>query len=328
MRNAGDRTGPGVLRGYAHLSKQESATMIIDTHVHFYDPRRPQGIPWPPADNALLYRTVLPEHCREVAGPQGVTGVVVVEASPWVEDNQWILDLAAAEKLIVGFVGNLNPESETFEAALDRFSRNPLFRGIRIGGGRNVAKIESGVLTPKLKMLARRDITLDLLVRKEELPAASLLAGLIPDLRIVINHVAHVHINGSAPDPEWTRGILALGPCPNVFCKVSALAEMAEEQPAPGSLPYYEPTLDILWEAFGPNRLLYGSNWPVCERAANYAAMFRIVDEYFSGKGEAAKEKAFYTNSRTAYKWVEREESLQGGTARGARGERHDGMRE
>ena len=73
--------------------------MIIDTHTHFYDPTRPEGVPWPPADNELLYRTVLPEHHRALAAPEGVTGTVVVEASAWLADNQWILDLAAADPL-------------------------------------------------------------------------------------------------------------------------------------------------------------------------------------------------------------------------------------
>ena len=69
--------------------------MIIDTHTHFYDPTRPQGVPWPPKENQLLYRTVLPADAQALAAPVGVTGTVVVEASAWLEDNQWILDLAA-----------------------------------------------------------------------------------------------------------------------------------------------------------------------------------------------------------------------------------------
>ena len=73
--------------------------MIIDTHTHFYDPYRPEGVPWPPRDDALLYRRVLPEDYKAVAVPEGVTGTVVVEASEWVEDNGWILDLAATEPL-------------------------------------------------------------------------------------------------------------------------------------------------------------------------------------------------------------------------------------
>jgi len=280
--------------------------MIIDTHVHFYDPTRPQGVPWPRSDNALLYRTALPEHCKALAVPEGVSGVVIVEASPWVADNQWILDLAENEPFIVGFVGNLNPESDDFEANLDRFSANPLFRGIRIGGGRNVQKIESGALIPELEKLAERNLALDLLVRQAELPTVGALAARIPDLRIVLDHVAHVPIDGKTPDSEWTQGMRTAAAHPNVYCKVSALPEMAQDQPAPGNLAYYVPTLDALWEAFGEDRLLYGSNWPVCERAADYGSVIRIVTEYFKGKGEAACEKYFWKNSAVAYKWVDR----------------------
>ena len=92
--------------------------MIVDTHTHFYDPYRPEGVPWPPQDNSLLYRRVLPDDYKAVALTEGVTGTVVVEASEWVEDNRWILELAATEPFIVGFVGNLDPESDDFERHL------------------------------------------------------------------------------------------------------------------------------------------------------------------------------------------------------------------
>src|SRR5689334_25281079 len=72
-----------------------SGLTVIDTHTHFYDPNRPQGVPWPPRDDKLLYRTVLPKEYRAQPVPRPVTGTVVVEASPWVEDTQWVLDLAA-----------------------------------------------------------------------------------------------------------------------------------------------------------------------------------------------------------------------------------------
>ncbi len=82
---------------------------VIDTHTHFYDPTRPGGVPWPPKDDAVLYRRVLPGDYRALPKPRRVAATVVVEASPWLEDNQWILDLAAKDPFIVGFVGNLNP---------------------------------------------------------------------------------------------------------------------------------------------------------------------------------------------------------------------------
>ena len=105
--------------------------MIIDTHTHFYDPNRPHGVPWPPEDNELLYRTVLPEHHRSLSGSEGVTGTVVVEASAWLEDNQWILDLAAEDPWIVGLVGHVDPNRAEFRDEIGRLSANPLFRGIR-----------------------------------------------------------------------------------------------------------------------------------------------------------------------------------------------------
>src|SRR5262245_18853787 len=79
---------------------------LIDTHTHFYDPGRPQGVPWPSKDDKLLYRPVFPKDYLALPVPRPVTGTVVVEASPWLEDNQWVLDLAVREPFIVGFVGN------------------------------------------------------------------------------------------------------------------------------------------------------------------------------------------------------------------------------
>ena len=102
---------------------------VIDAHTHFYDPRRPQGVPWPAKNDAVLYKTTLPADLKRVA-PR-VTGTVVVEASAWLEDNQWILDLAEREPLIVGFVGHLDPGTPGFADHVRRFSRHRLFRGIR-----------------------------------------------------------------------------------------------------------------------------------------------------------------------------------------------------
>ena len=95
---------------------------IIDTHTHFYDPTRPQGVPWPPKDDSVLYRRVLPRDFRALAEPLGITGTVVVEASPWEEDNQWILDLAAQDPFLLGLVGHLKPGRPEFR---DNSSASP-----------------------------------------------------------------------------------------------------------------------------------------------------------------------------------------------------------
>jgi len=281
--------------------------MIIDTHVHFYDPTRPQGVPWPSPDDKVLYRQVLPEHYKVLAVPQGVTGAVVVEASEWVEDNQWILDMAAHEPFIVGFVGHLQPGSEEFGRNLERFTANPLFRGIRPRGA-DLKKMREGRFLNNVEKLTAKDLELDVLVGPDGLSDVASLAECIPELRIVINHVACVRIDGKALDAVWVEGMQRAAEPPNVYCKVSGLVETTAHRPAPADVGYYTPTLDILWEAFGEDRLVYGSNWPVSERFADYASVQRIVTEYFEVKGKEAVEKCFWKNAKVAYKWIDRGE--------------------
>src|SRR5947209_3072268 len=117
----------------ADAAAQGASIPIIDTHIHLFDPRRSQGVPWPPKDNTVLYQPALPDRYRKIATPLGITGAIEVEASPWLEDNQWVLDVAAKDTIIVGTVGNLEPGKPDFRKHLERFHRNPLFRGIRYG---------------------------------------------------------------------------------------------------------------------------------------------------------------------------------------------------
>lgn len=284
-------------------SDEQSA--IIDTHTHFYDPEREGGVPWPGRDDKVLYRTVLPRHFREVAAPCGVTGTVVVEASPLVEDNQWLLDLAKDEPFIVGIVGHLTPGEAAFAGHLRRFARSSLFRGIRVGHGELKKGLDSAALLDDLKRLADHDLQLDL-NGGPELPAdAARLAGKLPGLRIVINHCANLPIDGREPPAEWLAGMQAAAGHEQVWCKVSALVEGASRggKQAPEEPAFYVPVLDALWKTFGEDRLIYGSNWPVSERYGSYATVFAIVEKYFRGKGNAAAAKYFAGNAAAAYKW-------------------------
>ena len=274
--------------------------MIIDTHTHFYDPTRPEGVPWPNPNDELLYRTVMPDDYKKLAVPEGVTGTVVVEASRWVEDNQWILELATNEPLIVGFVGNLNPNDTDFQDNLNRFSANPLFRGIRLGGG-HLQSLGDTDFIKNVEKLAEKELTLDLLINPDALQNVPALVEHIPTMRVVINHVAGVRVDGNPPDATWISAIQESARYPNVYCKVSGLAEHSGQTPAPEDVAYYTPTIDILWKAFGEDRLIYGSNWPVSERFAQYKVVQKIVDDYFSAKGDEVKEKFFWQNAKTAY---------------------------
>jgi len=279
---------------------------VVDTHTHFYDPSRPQGVPWPGKDTPL-YRTVLPTDWHAVAGPVGVKQTIVVEASPWVEDNQWILDIAESEQSIVGLVGNLDPRDGDFSKHLLRFAKNPIFRGIRWRSDLVPIDRDREVLVRAANELKDLDLELDLNGPCQALPLANRLASEVPDLRIVINHL------GGSGDPQsihadWHANIREIASRPNVFMKVSALPEQVRCEPgqAPADTQYYLPILDHLWKCFGEDRLIYGSNWPVSDRGAPYGVVYKIVGEYFADKGQAATEKYFWQNAKAAYRWTER----------------------
>jgi predicted TIM-barrel fold metal-dependent hydrolase len=279
---------------------------IVDTHTHFYDPSRAQGVPWP-QPGSPLYRTVLPKDWKKLAAPLGIHKTVVVEASKWVEDNQWILDLAKEEKCIVGFVGNLDPGTPDFAAHLKRFAANPVFRGIRVGS----TSLAQGLGKPEymagLKLLSDRGLSLDINGGGALLESVDRLAMALPELRIVIDHVGGAGDAAKISD-AWKQGIKAAARHQEVYCKVSALAEQAKSEPgqAPRETAYYLPVLDHVWHAFGEDRLLFGSNWPVSDRGAPFETVYRIVKEYFAGKGAGAEGKYFGGNSRRVYRWIDR----------------------
>ena len=282
--------------------------MITDCHVHFYDPFRPGGVPWPEPENRLLYRTVLPEHYKAVALPHGIDGIVVVEASEWVEDNQWVLDLAEHEPLIVGLVGNLDPYAEEFGAHLTRFAANGLFRGIRLRELRTGPDDPSSLFYRNMKMLSEHDLELDLAaLYDEEFPSFLAVVERVPDLRVVINHMGGPgHFDGRAASPAWVEKVRKAGEYPQIFCKVSAVMQSSAETPAAAEVDFYSPVLDTLWDAFGDDRLIYASNWPNMEGAGTFEQGIRLVRSYFESKGQEALEKFFWRNSQQAYKWSDR----------------------
>jgi L-fuconolactonase len=297
------------LAGAATRAPGEPELRIVDTHTHFYDPTRPQGVPWP-GKGTPLHRTVLPADWKKVASPLGVTNTVIVEASPWVEDNQWILELAANEKGIVGFIGNLDPTDAGFSANLKRFAANPLFRGIRWRG--DLVRVDATLDAVKrgAKELADAGLVLELNGKPAMLAHAVKIAQLTPGLRIMIDHVAGAGDPSRLSD-EWRENLAAAGKSKNIFLKVSGLQEQTGESAqrygsAPRDTAYYKPVLDHCWTCFDEDRLVYGSNWPVCEKGGTYGDQFRIVSEYFGAKGGEASEKYFRKNSREVYRWTER----------------------
>lgn len=153
---------------------------IIDTHTHFYDPTRPQGVPWPPKDDAVLYRRVLPRDFRALAEPLGITSTVVVEASPWEEDNQWILDLAAQDPFLIGLVGHLKPGQPGFQDQLLRFAAHRRFRGIRTGGWNGGLPLNDPNWKRDIALLADRNLSVDLIIGADQFPEAVRIAEAFP----------------------------------------------------------------------------------------------------------------------------------------------------
>jgi L-fuconolactonase len=269
---------------------------IIDSHVHFYDPTRPRGVPWPAPNETLLYRPVLPGPWSNMVRPLGVSGVVVVEASAWLEDNQWILDLAKDNPVIVGFVGHLDPGKPEFRDNLNRFRRNELFRGIRIGENPLHDALGDPAAMADLHRLADADLTLDVLGNAPLLSDVAKLSDRIPNLRIVIDHLPFDSAPGALQELRGRK---------QVFAKVSGVVRIVNGR-VPDNAGYYRKPLDELWSVFGESRVIYGSNWPVCELVAPYPVVLKVVREYFEAKGPAAATKYFRTNAANAYKSISR----------------------
>jgi len=276
--------------------------LIIDTHTHFYDPTRPSGVPWPNPDDKFLYRPIMPDNFKKESLSEGVTGTIVVEASKWIQDNQWILDLAENDPFLLGLVGHLEPTDPKFELELEKFAEHDLFYGIRLGK----FSTEAPTYLQALEQLVAKDLSLDLLIGMDCLQNVASYATKFPDLRIIINHLGHVPITGGEPNEEWITSIKLVAKHPNVFCKISGMVELSEVHPPPDDPNFYKPVLDVLWETFGEERLLYASNWPVSWRFASYKEVQSLALACFRSKGSKAVEKIMWGNSREAYKWIAR----------------------
>lgn len=270
--------------------------MIVDTHIHLYDPFREGGAPWPEPDDEI-YLTTRADRWLERAIPSGVDGAIVVECSEWVEDNQWVLDLADDEPRLLGLVGNLDANDDRFAEHIDRFAQHAVFRGIR-------ARMWTPDHTDRIRLLANRDLSLDLGLDNKTVD----IAAAIPELRIVINHCANVAMDGDDPDPDNVALVRRAAEHPNVFCKLSGMMDLrCTIIPAPTDVNHYAPYLDILWDAFGEDRMIFGSDWPVSDRSKrSYAEVLDLAKAYVATKPASAEAKVFCENARRAYKWTDR----------------------
>ena len=284
------------------MGQDFSDVPIVDTHIHLYDTTRPEGVPWPPKSDEVLYRPVLPQHFDAVADENGITATVIVEASGRLSDNRWVLDLVKHNpQRYIGLVGHLAIGTPDFAKNLKELSTDKRFVGIRMGTRPREKDYFTDAVWRDLKLLADIDQTLDVLMFDFSLEEVAMIAARIPNLKILINHVANADIDGSPPAPDWIAGIKKAAAYQNVYCKVSGLFQQSHRSPSPTEISFYKSTLDVITAEFGEDRLIYGSNWPVSMRGGKYAAYKQVVLDYYAPRGRTFAEKLLYKNALKFY---------------------------
>jgi len=279
---------------------------VVDTHIHLFDTEREQGIPWPPKDDPIKYQRTLPDRFRattQAADVEGleIEGAIAVEASPWLEDNRWLLEAANTDPIMVGVVGNLEPGTDDFAPMLEELAADPLFKGIRSGNlwGRDFhAGVQSEAYVADIRRLAEAGLSLD-----SANPSVGLLEDVIsltdqvPELTVVLDHLPKLF-----PPPEQTERYQAvlqeIQGRPRIFVKVSAVLRQGEGY----ELETYREKLDEMWETFGEDRVLFGSDWPNSLPLGEYGQVLGIVADYFAEKTEEQRAKYFRVNATRAYR--------------------------
>jgi len=285
----------------------------IDTHIHLFDTARPGGVPWPEKTDTEIYKPALPDRFEALSTGLGVVGAIAIEASPLPTDNQWLLNLVRNHPVIVGVVGNLVPSDDAFMDQLERLHGDPLFLGIRYG---NLWKrdldvdLDSPGFVEGLKALAKAGLILDTANPDPQLISAVVqVAERVPDLRIVIDHLPHAPIpsDGDERDRYWAN-LKLLASSPRVFIKLSEIPVKLNGKLVTDP-QQYRASLDAIWDVFGEDRIMFGSDWPNSDHVATYAQTYSIVRGYMAKKSPAAHEKFYWKNSVTAYKWQRRREN-------------------
>ena len=255
---------------------------VIDTHIHLYDTNRSEGVDWPPVTDKILYRPVLTKDFDEVADREGIPSTVIVEASSRVEDNQWVLDLVKHNPdRYLALVGNLPIGTDEFAGLLERFSKDSRFVGIRMRDRPGGDAFFTDAVWRDLGLLAKKGLTLDVLIHNFTIDEVTEVAKRLPELKIMINHLGGLVITNDPLDPEWKDSVKRAAAQPNVHCKVSGIFQRSGVRPPPKERSFYAPVFQLVFEAFGEDRIVYGSNWPVTDRGGSYSEQLNVIQSYF-----------------------------------------------
>ena len=264
---------------------------VIDTHIHLYDTNRWQGVDWPPDTDKVLYRPVLTEHFDELADREGIASTVIVEASSRVEDNQWMLDLVKDKPdRYLALVGNLPIGTDEFAGLIDRFSKDSRFVGLRMRDRPGGDAFFTDAVWRDLAILEEKGLSLDVLINNFSIDEVTEVAKRLPDLKIMINHLGGLNISNDPFDEKWKEAMEKAALHENVYCKVSGIFQRAGVNPTPKNRSFYSPVFKVVFDAFGEDRIVYGSNWPVTDRGGSYSEQLGIIRGYFSSRGMRLKD--------------------------------------
>lgn len=274
---------------------------ILDTHLHLYDTNREGSFDFlddhASSGSDVLRFPHLAKTFLDSAGPAGVQYGYVVEASLRREDNFWLSMITDTSDCLLGFSANLDPRAETYRDDLDSLLQNPKFRGIRPREGS--LNLTDPVVQKQFVELARRNLALELWGNGTHIAT---IARMYPNMNIIVNHFA----GGSASDggvspSDYSTKLDILAAEPNVYLKISALYTLSGQNPAPTDMAYYKGLIDAAVDAFGPDRVLYGSNWSLSGLRGPYQGMISLLKAYCDQREDLSQDQLFYANAVKAY---------------------------
>jgi L-fuconolactonase len=286
---------------------------ILDAHIHLFDTEREGGVPWPTPDDKALYMPALPPRYEAISAKHGIVGAIAIEASPLGSDNDWLLKVVEANPVMVGMIGNLHPTAPGYDQDLERLRKNPLFLGFRTG---NLWKRDLLVDVKRPGFMEGLRALSDAgLVLESANPDAKLISALrlisvrLPELRIVIDHLPNAMLPETKPDLDayWVD-LHELAQKPQVYVKLSEIPRKKDDKLVT-DVGAYRAGLDKLWDMFGEDRVIFGSDWPNSDHVASFDETFSIVRQYMACKSPEAQAKYFFHNSQAAYKWKPRREN-------------------
>jgi len=273
---------------------------MIDAHQHFWQVGR-FDYPWMSSDLGVLYRDYLPHDLAPILKQNGVAQTVVVQASNSVAESRWLLELADANSFIAGVIGWVDLISADGEAQLNELSAHPKFKGVRHlveSEPEDDWLIKPAVLSG-LRRLATYDLSYDLLVHTRHLRHVPEVAESCPELRFVIDHLAKPPI-AQNEIKEWARALKPVADYQNIHCKLSGL--VTEANWSSWQINDLRPFVDCVLELFGPERMMFGSDYPVCLLAASYDRVLDAFQELLKYLSNSDRDKIFSKNAAAFYR--------------------------